>query len=208
MIRAMQGKPAVISGRLKQSVTRVVRSVSGRFRPVSSSDRIMIRKTVLLAGVTAALFTAAPALAQDAMSPAAPQTAPTAQAQASGSIQLQPGSSVKGSDGSVLGTLEGVQNNAAGEQELTVRGSDGSLRGVGLAGLTQSGSDVVVGISSAEFATSPVVEESAPATTDGAAPTPGDTSANPTPAPAEPVTDETTTSEEPVEPEASPTPQG
>jgi hypothetical protein len=160
----------------------------------------MIRKTVLLAGVTAALLTAAPALAQEA--PAAPAT----QAQASGSIQLQPGASVKGSDGSVLGTLEGVQNNASGEQELTVRGSDGSLRGVGLAGLTQSGTDVVVGISSAEFATSPVVEESAPATTDGAAPAPGDTTANPTPAPTEPTSAEPTT-EETSEPEASPTPQ-
>ncbi|MGV3578633.1 superoxide dismutase [Brevundimonas sp.] len=164
----------------------------------------MIRKTVLLAGVTAALFTAAPALAQDAMSPAAPQTAPTAQAQASGSIQLQPGSSVKGSDGSVLGTLEGVQNNAAGEQELTVRGSDGALRGVGLAGLTQSGTDVVVGVTSAEFATSPVVEESAPASTDGTAPAPGDAATNPepAPAPAEPTTEESS------EPEASPMPQG
>ena len=159
----------------------------------------MIRKTVLLAGVTAALLTAAPALAQEA--PAAPP-APAAEAQASGSIQLQPGASVKGSDGSVLGTLEGVQNNAAGEQELTVRGSDGSLRGVGLAGLTQNGSDVVVGITSAEFATSPVVEDSAPATTDGAAPAPGDTTAAPEPAPTEPTTDDTS------EPEASPTPQG
>lgn len=162
----------------------------------------MIRKTVLLAGVTAALLTAAPALAQEA--PAAPP-APAAEAQASGSIQLQPGSSVKGSDGSVLGTLEGVQSNAAGEQELTVRGSDGSLRGVGLAGLTQSGSDVVVGISSAEFATSPVVEESAPATTDGTAPAPGDTTTNPEPIPGEPEDKPDASTEEP---EASPTPQG
>ncbi|MFC5345031.1 superoxide dismutase [Brevundimonas staleyi] len=167
----------------------------------------MIRKTVLLAGVTAALLTAAPALAQDA--PAAPP-APAAQAQASGSIQLQPGSSVKGSDGSVLGTLEGVQSNAAGEQELTVRGSDGALRGVGLGGLTQSGTDVVVGITSAEFATSPVVEDSAPATTDGAAPAPSEPAATP-PAPqpepswTQPTTDD---SDDTSEPEASPTPQG
>ena len=122
----------------------------------------MIRKTVLLAGVTAAFLTAAPALAQDAPAPA-----PAAEAQAQGSLQLQPGSSVKGSDGSVLGALEGVQTNAAGEQELTVRGSDGALRGVALGGLRQEGSDVVVGVTSAEFATSPVVEESAPAPADG-----------------------------------------
>ena len=155
----------------------------------------MIRKTVLLAGVAAALLTAAPAFAQDAAAPA-----PAAQAAASGSIQLQPGSSVKGSDGSVLGTLEGVQSNAAGEQELTVRGADGDLRGVPLGGLTQQGADVVVGISSAEFNTAPVVEESAPASTDGTAPTASDPAANPTPAPTEPT----------PEPDGAtpPTPQG
>lgn len=141
----------------------------------------MIRKTVLLAGVAAALLTAAPAFAQDA--PLAP---PAAEAQTQGSIQLQPGSSVKGSDGTVLGTLEGVQSNAAGEQELTVRGADGDLRGVPLGGLTQQGADVVVGISSAEFSTAPVVEEAAPATTDGMAPTPSDPGANPAPVPGEP----------------------
>lgn len=156
----------------------------------------MFRKTVLLAGVTAALFTAAPALAQDAPAPA--QTDPAAQAQSQGSIQLQPGSSVKGSDGAVLGVLEGVQSNAAGEQELTVRGADGNLRGVGLAGLTQQGADVVVGVSAAEFSASPVVEDAAPAA-DEAAPTPADPSADPT-------TDTPTTDES--EPEANPTPQG
>ena len=152
----------------------------------------MIRKTVLLAGVTAALMTAVPAIAQDAAAPAA-QAAP-----ASGSIQLQPGSSVRGSDGTVLGTLEGVQSNAAGEQELTVRGADGDLRGVPLGGLTQQGADVLVGWSSTEFNTAPVVEESAPATTDGTAPTPGDPAANPMPAPSEPTTSEPTPPVEPV----------
>ncbi|WP_426037832.1 superoxide dismutase [Brevundimonas sp. DC300-4] len=164
----------------------------------------MIRKTVLLAGVTAAFLTAAPALAQDAMAPAAAQTAPTAQAQ--GSLQLQPGSSVTGSDGTVLGTLEGVQSNAAGEQELTVRGADGDLRGVPLGGLTQQGADVVVGISSAEFNTAPVVEEAAPAGETRTVPAAGDPAANPSPtsAPAEPKTTDDTR-----EPDGStpPTPQ-
>lgn len=192
MIQAIRGDRKVISGQLKQSVTGVVRSVSGRFGPVSSSDRNMIRKTVLLAGVTAAFLTAAPALAQDAMT----QPAPAAQAQ--GSLQLQPGASVKSSDGSVLGALEGVQNNAAGEQELTVRGADGALRGVPLDGLRQDGADVVVGLSPAEFHTAPVVDEAAPTATDGTAPT-----AEPTTAP-DPMTDE------PAEPDASipPSPQG
>lgn len=169
----------------------------------------MIRKTVLLAGVTAALLTAAPAFAQDAPAappaPAAPQTAPTAQAQ--GSLQLQPGASVKGSDGSVLGTLEGVQNNAAGQQELTVRGSDGDLRGVPLSGLRQEGTDVVVGLSSAEFQTAPVVDDAAPVGENGNPPAAGDPAANPapTPAPTEPKT-----TDEPSEPDGStpPTPQG
>jgi len=165
----------------------------------------MIRKTVLLAGVTAAFLTAAPALAQDAMAPAAPQTAPTAQAE--GSLQLQPGSSVTGSDGTVLGTLEGVHSNAAGEQELTVRGADGDLRGVPLGGLTQQGANVVVGISSAEFNTAPVVEETAAAGESGTVPAAGDPAANPspTPAPAEPKT-----TDDAREPDGStpPTPQG
>jgi hypothetical protein len=143
----------------------------------------MIRKTVLLAGVTAALFTAAPALAQDA----AP-TAPAAAAATQGTLQLQPGANVKGSDGSILGKLEGVQSNAAGDQELTVRGSDGDLRGVPLGGLRQDGADVVVGWSSAEFQTAPVVEDAAPATTDGSVPAAGDPAATPPTAP-EPTED-------------------
>ncbi len=142
----------------------------------------MIRKTVLLAGVTAALFTAAPALAQDA-APTAPAAAAT-----QGTMQLQPGANVKGSDGSILGKLEGVQNNAAGEQELTVRGADGDLRGVPLGGLTQEGADVVVGWSSAEFNTAPVVEDAAPAPADGSVPAAGDPAATPPPAP-EPTED-------------------
>ena len=142
----------------------------------------MIRKTVLLAGVTAALFTAAPALAQDA-APTAPAAAAT-----QGTLQLQPGANVKGSDGAILGKLEGVQNNAAGEQELTVRGPDGDLRGVPLGGLTQEGADVVVGWTAAEFNTAPVVEDAAPATTDGSVPAAGDPAATPPTAP-EPTED-------------------
>lgn len=154
----------------------------------------MIRKTVLLAGVAAALLTAVPALAQDA-----PASAPTAEAQTQGSIQLQPGSNVKGSDGAVLGTLEGVQSNAAGEQELTVRGADGDLRSVPLGGLTQQGADVVVGWSSAEFSTAPVVEEAAPVSTDGMTPMPGDPAPNPAPVPGEPESG----SDTPDEPDGS-----
>lgn len=171
----------------------------------------MFRKTVLLAGVTAAFLTAAPALAQDA--PAMPaQAAPPSAAPAAapeGSIQLQPGSSVKGSDGTVLGTLEGVQSNAAGEQELTVRGPDGDLRGVPLAGLSQQGADVIVGWSSMEFNAATVVEEEAStgetemAPPAAPAPTPSATPGM-TPAPTEPATPNTA-----AQPDGStpPTPQ-
>lgn len=164
----------------------------------------MIRKTVLMAGVAAALFTAAPALAQDATAPTAPQTPPAAQAQAQGSLQLQPGSSVKGSDGAVLGTLEGVQTNAAGEQELTVRGSDGALRGVPLGGLTQQGADVMVGWTATEFGAAPAVEDAAPAP--GAAPSASEPMAEPSPttAPTDAGADDA------AEPDGAtpPTPQG
>ena len=34
--------------------------------------------------------------------------------------------------------LEGVRNNAEGKQELTVRGADGQVRGVPLAGIRQA----------------------------------------------------------------------
>lgn len=132
----------------------------------------MIRNTLLMAAAATALMTA-PALAQEAMGQTAPsQTPPSSTGSSapssaqtpsattpapapSGSIQLQPGASVKGSDGATLGTLEGVRNNDAGEQELTVRGTDGQLRGVPLAGLTQQGADVVVGWTAGEYQAAP-----------------------------------------------------
>jgi hypothetical protein len=73
----------------------------------------------------------------------------------------------------VIGTLEGVRNNDAGEQELTVRGSDGQLRGVPLGGLTQQGADVVVGWSATEYNAAPAISGAPPAP--GAAPAPGAT---------------------------------
>lgn len=112
----------------------------------------MIRKLALLAGVAGLM--AAPAMAQDAVpaTPAAP--APTAQPQ---SLTLQPGASVTGSDGVRLGALEGARTNAAGQQELTVRGDDGQLRAVPLGGLRQEGQGVAVGWTSAEFTASPAI---------------------------------------------------
>lgn len=112
----------------------------------------MLRKTALLAGAAGALLMTAPALAQDATAPQTP-TAPAEQAApaAPQSLTLQPGATVRGSDGAELGKLEGARRNAAGQQELTVRGTDGQLRAVPLNGLTQQGSDVVVGWTAAEY---------------------------------------------------------
>lgn len=118
----------------------------------------MIRKTLLLSGIAGLMMTAAPALAQDA---SATQTPPAAAS--SGSLSLQPGSDVKGSDGSVLGKLEGVQTNAAGAQELTVRGADGQLRGVPLGGLKQEGAGVSVAWTAAEYQAAPAITDAAPA---------------------------------------------
>ncbi|AQR60715.1 hypothetical protein BZG35_02890 [Brevundimonas sp. LM2] len=175
----------------------------------------MIRNTLLMAAAATALM-AAPALAQDATgqtppssttssptasSPAAPARTPSAATPApSGTIQLQPGASVKGSDGATLGTLEGVRNNDAGEQELTVRGTDGQLRGVPLAGLTQQGADVVVGWSAGEYSAAPAIADSA-ADSPSPAPAPASSPADPTSA-AEPTSSDAGGEAEPATPPA------
>ncbi|QTC90419.1 superoxide dismutase [Brevundimonas goettingensis] len=149
----------------------------------------MIRKTALLTGIAGLMLTAAPAaFAQDATQDPAPAPTPapaaapataTAPAQQPGTLSLQPGSDVKGSDGAVLGKLEGVRDNA-GAQELTVRGTDGQLKGVPLAGLKPEGAGVVVGWTTAEFTAAPAIPGSAPDAASSAAP--ASTEAPPQPA--------------------------
>lgn len=126
-------------------------------------------KTALLAGAAAAFMTAAPALAQETTP--APAAAPAAAASSQQSLSLNPGSSVSGPDGE-LGKLEGVQNNAEGKQELTVRGADGQLRAVPLSGIRQEGTGVVVAYTKAEFdAAAPIAgAPAAPAADPAAAP--------------------------------------
>lgn len=127
----------------------------------------MFAKTALLTGAAVLMLSAAPALAQDQMTPPAPETqspAPTPAPAAPGTMQIQPGSDVKGSDGAVLGKLEGVQT-VAGAQQLKVRGADGVLRGVSLAGLKQDGAGVAVAATTAEFQAAPAINEPAPAAT-------------------------------------------
>lgn len=116
----------------------------------------MIRKTTLLAGVAGAVLFAAPALAQDAT---AQQPAPaTAPAPAQGSLTIAPGSDVKSENGARLGALEGVRTNAAGQQELEVRGDDGQLRAVPLGGLRQDGDALVVALTPEQYQAAPVVQ--------------------------------------------------
>jgi len=98
-----------------------------------------MRKIALLTGVAGAILFAGSALAQEA-TPPAPQTPPaqTPPAANPSQVSLTPGQTVRGPDGE-LGKLEGVQVNAEGQQELTVRGSDGQLRAVPLGGLQVNG---------------------------------------------------------------------
>lgn len=148
----------------------------------------MTIKTVLLAGAAAAFMTAAPAMAQEATP--APAAAPAAAASSQQSLSLNPGSSVAGPDGE-LGKLEGVQSNAEGKQELTVRGADGQLRAVPLSGIRQEGTGVVVAYTKAEFdAAAPIAgAPPAPAAAPAATQSP-DTMSEPTTEPTEPATSE------------------
>lgn len=166
-------------------------------------------KTALLAGA-AAFMIAAPAMAQETTPApaAAPAQAPAAEASAQQSLSLNPGSSVAGPDGE-LGKLEGVQSNAEGKQELTVRGADGQLRAVPLSGIRQEGTGVVVAYTKAEFdAAAPIAgAPPAPAAAPAAAPAPGaaptpDSMSEPTTEPTDPAMTEPTT----PAPDAAPAP--
>ncbi|WP_447911373.1 superoxide dismutase [Brevundimonas bullata] len=150
----------------------------------------MIRKTALLTGIAGAFLFAAPVLAQDATTSQTPEPAAAeATAAQPQSLTLTPGSTVKSADGSELGKLVGAQNGASG-QELTVRGADGSVRAVPVAGIRQDGADIVVNASLSDFQAATLVAGDAPA------PTPPVDAA--TDAPAEP-----TDPVEPVEPPAA-----
>ena len=87
-------------------------------------------------------------------------------------INLEPGAPVKGKDGAVLGHLQDVQVNAAGAQELLVRGADRKLRAVPLNGIRQDGPGVAVDWTMADFMAATVIEEARPAPAAAPAPTP------------------------------------
>jgi len=121
-----------------------------------------MRKTALLTGVAGLFLMTAPAFAQDGTAPQMQEPAPAAAAAPAAeqpTLTLQPGSDVKGSDGTVLGQLEGARNTDAG-QELTVRGPDGALRGVPVSGgVRQEGAGVAVGWTSAQFSAAPAITD-------------------------------------------------
>lgn len=124
----------------------------------------MFARTAFLTSAAVLVLGSAPAFAQDAMTqspPPAPQTAEPAAAPAAGTMQIQPGSEVKGSDGMVLGKLEGV-HTVNGAQELKVRGSDGVLRGVPLSGLKPDGAGIAVAWTTPEFESAAPITEPAP----------------------------------------------
>ena len=140
----------------------------------------MIRKTALLTGIAGAFLIAAPVFAQDATTPQTPEPAtaeaPAAQPQ---SLTLTPGATVKSADGSELGKLVGAQNGASG-QELTVRGADGSVRPVAVAGIRQDGDAIIVNASLSDFQAAAAIASEAPAEA-----TPPADAAEPTEAPAD-----------------------
>ena len=131
-----------------------------------------MRKTALLTGVAGLLLMTAPAFAQDSTAPQTPPASEAAPAQPQ-NLTLTPGANVKGSDGAVIGQLEGARNTPAG-QELTVRGADGQLRGVPVSGgVRQDGADIAVGWTSAQFtAAPPIADEAASPAAEPAAPPP------------------------------------
>lgn len=128
----------------------------------------MFAKTSLLTAAAFLALGAAPALAQDMPTQ---DTPPASQPAAPGALTLQPGSDVKGSDGAVLGKLEGV-TTVSGAQQLSVRGADGVVRGVPLAGLQPDGAGVKVGMTSAEFQAAAAVPEDPAAQPNPPAPQP------------------------------------
>ena len=160
-----------------------------------------MRKTALLTGVAGLFLMTAPAFAQDAMAPQTPPVAATAEAQtaeaqtaapATQNLTLQPGSDVKGTDGAVLGKLEGARNTESG-QELTVRGADGALRGIPVSGgVRQDGAGVAVGWTSAEFSAAAAIEADATPASETAAPVEESTPPPEATMPTEPGTTEAT----------------
>ena len=177
-----------------------------------------MRKTALLSGVAGLLLMTAPAFAQDSTAPQTPPAPPAPATQPQEpmtpaapaptpaepqTLTLTPGAPVAAVDGTALGTLEGARSTPAG-QELTVRGTDGQLRGVPVSGgVEQNGPGVTVGWNAEQFQAAPAIE--------GAAPAPAETPTPPVPT-SEPMTppdaSAPTLPTEPTDPASPPTTDG
>ena len=119
-----------------------------------------MRKTALLTGVAGLFLMSAPAYAQDGTAPQTPPSTATTQAP---TLSLQPGATVRGSDGE-LGVLVGARLNG-GRQQLTVQGADGVVRAVPIDGIRQEGEVVVVDFTLEQYnAAETVTQPATPAT--------------------------------------------
>lgn len=126
----------------------------------------MSTRTFLLAGAVLLAAGTGTAQAREAVRQDVPQVSPAPQPlpspEAAGpTMQILPGSEVRGSDGTILGRLEGV-HTVSGTQELKVRGSDGVLRSVPLMGLKQDGTGVAVALTAPEFQAAPELQSASP----------------------------------------------
>ncbi|MDI6623572.1 MAG: hypothetical protein QME55_02485, partial [Brevundimonas sp.] len=123
-----------------------------------------MRKTALLTGVAGLFLMTAPAIAQDGTAPqTTPPATPPEQATQAPTLTLQPGMTVRGSDGD-LGVLVGARTNG-GNQQLTVQGADGTVRAVPIDGIRQEGDVVVVDFTLEQFGSADTVTQPAvPAT--------------------------------------------
>ncbi len=164
-----------------------------------------MRKTALLTGVAGLFLLTAPAFAQDSTAPQTPPADPAAEQAADQpaaqpqQLTLQPGSVVRSADGAELGRLEGVRSGPGG-QELTVRGSDGQLRGVPTTGIRQEGDAIVVDFGSGQFQSAPAITDTAPPAGESTMPP-----ASPdTTAPTQPAQPDAGEGNEPTDPAAAP----
>ena len=178
-----------------------------------------MRKTALLSGVAGLFLLSAPAFAQDGTAPQTPPATPSTDAapQQAPTLSLQPGMTVRGSDGE-LGELVGARTHA-GAQQLTVKGADGTVRAVPITGIRQEGEDVVVDFTLEQYAAAEAVTQPAtpavparPGETPATPATPAaptapampDTADDPAPDADEPVSDEASDAEAPTAPAATP----
>lgn len=169
-----------------------------------------MRKTALLTGVAGLFLMTAPAIAQEGTAPQTPpaSTPPAGAAQQTQAptLTLQPGMTVRGSDGD-LGVLVGSRT-VGGRQQLTVQGADGTVRAVPITGIRQEGEVVIVDVTLEQYNTAETV--TAPATPAEPA-EPGVTPATPAtpttpatpPQPAEPADEADEANPPPAEPPVS-----